>query len=164
MKKSVFPLLALVMTSAAWSQAVPAPKVEGAWVRTSVAGQQATGAFMKITAPETMQLVGVSSPVAGVAQVHEMKMDGDVMTMRAISKLELPAGQTIELKPGGYHLMLLDLKQPLAVGSTVRLTLSFRTTTGTESRMELQVPVAARDPAGSAAAAKHGNKLQGHKH
>ena len=90
-----------------------------------------------------MQLVGVSTPVAGTAEVHEMKMDGDVMRMRAISKLDLPAGQTVELKPGGYHVMLMDLKQPLAPGSTVPLTLALRDAKGVESKLELKVPVAA---------------------
>ena len=135
-----------------YAQAQAVPKVEGAWVRSAVPGQQGTGAFMKITAAQAMQLVGVSTPVAGTAEVHEMKMDGDVMRMRAISKLELPARQTVELKPGGYHVMLMDLKQPLTPGSTVPLTLTLRDAKGIESKLELKVPVAAA-PAGG-----------GHKH
>ena len=67
---------------------------------------------MKITAPEGAKLVGASSPAAGVTEVHEMKMEGDVMKMRAMPFLDLPAGKTVELKPGGYHIMLLDLKAP----------------------------------------------------
>ncbi len=100
------------------SQSQPLPRVEGAWVRSAVPGQHATGAFMKITAPRPMQLVGVATPVAGVAEVHEMKMEGDVMKMRAVPALDLPAGRAVELKPGGYHLMLMELKQPLEAGST----------------------------------------------
>jgi copper(I)-binding protein len=131
--------------------AVPGPKqqlplVEGAWVRPAVAGQQGTGAFMKLTARQATQLVGVSSPVAGTAEVHEMKMEGDIMRMRRIAKLDLPAGQAVELKPGGYHLMLMDLRQPVPAGSTVPLTLLFRDASGAESRLDLKLPVATKAP------------------
>jgi periplasmic copper chaperone A len=131
-----------------YAQALAVPKVEGAWVRSSVPGQQGTGAFMKITAAQPMQLVGVSTPVAGTAEVHEMKMDGDVMRMRAVSKLDLPAGQAVELKPGGYHVMLMDLKQPLVPGSTVPLTLALRDGKGALSKLELKVPVGAAPSGG----------------
>jgi periplasmic copper chaperone A len=94
--------------------------VSNGWVRATVAGQKGSGAFMKITVKEGTRLTSVSSPVAGVAEVHEMKMEGDVMKMRAVPMLDIPAGGTVELKPGGYHLMLMDLKQALPVGSTWR--------------------------------------------
>ena len=119
-------------------------EVKDAWVRTSVQGQKATGAFMKITAKDGTKLVGGSSPVAGVTEIHEMKMEGDVMKMRAVEGgLELPAGKTVELKPGGYHVMLMDLKAALPKDSTVPLTLVFKDAKGVESKMELKVPVAA---------------------
>jgi copper(I)-binding protein len=151
-------------TAASWAQAgSPAaqtlPKVEGAWIRTAVPGQQGTGGFMKLTSPQAMQLVGASSPAAGATEVHEMRMDGDIMRMRAVPKLDLPAGKTIELKPGGYHLMLLDLKQPLVAGADVPLTLVLRDANGRESKLELKVPVAARAP--GATGASH---MNGHKH
>jgi copper(I)-binding protein len=136
-----------VLSTRDYAQAQARPKVEGAWVRSAVPGQQGTGAFMKLTALQAMQLVGVSTPVAGTAEVHEMKMDGDVMRMRAVPKLDLPAGETVELKPGGYHVMLMDLKQPLAPGSTVALTLLLRDAKGAQSKLELKLPVAA-GPAG----------------
>lgn len=134
-----------------------APKVEGAWVRSSVAGQHGTGAFMKITPSQTTQLVGASTPVAGTAEVHEMKMEGDVMKMRAVPHLDLPAGRTTELKPGGYHIMLMDLKKPLAAGTSVPLTLTFRDAQGVQSTLELKLPVAVRAPGGASA-------MDGHKH
>jgi len=133
-------------TAAVAPRAPQLPVVEAAWVRPAVAGQQGTGAFMKLTAPQATQLVGVASPVAGTAEVHEMKMEGDIMRMRRIARLDLPAGQAVELKPGGYHLMLMDLKQPVAAGSTVPLTLLFRDASGVESRLELKVPVAIKSP------------------
>ena len=133
--------------------------VKDAWVRTSVQGQKATGAFMKITAKEGGTLVGVATPVAGVAEVHEMKMDGDVMRMRALPNgLALPAGKTVALTPGGYHVMLMDLKATLPKDSTIPLTLTFKDAKGVESRVELKVPVATTAPgaaAGAPAAHKH---------
>jgi len=133
----------------------PPPFVEGAWVRSAVPGQQGTGAFMKLTAARTTQLVGASTPIAGTAEVHEMKLEGDIMRMRPVAKLELPAGKTVELKPGGYHLMLLDLKAPVPAGSTVPLTLVFRDAGGAESRLELRLPVAVRAPGTAGAASTH---------
>ena len=129
-------------------------QVKDAWVRATVAGQQGTGAFMTVTAKAATRLVAVTTPVAGVAEVHEMKMEGDIMKMRAVPVLDLPAGQTVQLKPGGYHVMLMDLKQPLAYGSTVPLTLVFKDEKGAESRMELKLPVARVAPGASAGAGK----------
>ena len=127
--------------------------VKDAWVRTSVQGQKATGAFMKITAKEGGTLVGVATPVAGVAEVHEMKMDGDVMRMRALPNgLALPAGKTVALTPGGYHVMLMDLKATLPKDSTIPLTLTFKDAKGVQSRLELTLPVATSAPGGAQAA------------
>jgi hypothetical protein len=132
--------LALGITTSAFAQTVT---IKDAWVRASVQGQSATGAFMSITATEATRLVGIASPVAGVAEVHEMKMEGGVMKMRALDGgLEIPAGKTVELKPGGYHLMLMDLKATLPKASTVPLTLVFKDAKGVESRLELKLPVA----------------------
>lgn len=122
-------------------------EVKDAWVRTTVQGQKATGAFMKITSKEGARLVAVSTPVAGVAEVHEMKMEGDVMKMRAVSGgLDLPAGKTVELKPGGYHVMLMDLKTALSKDSSVPLTLVFKSAKGVESKVELKLPVSTTAP------------------
>jgi len=156
-------VLLQVMTAKDFAAAQALPKVEGAWVRSAVAGQSGTGAFMKLTAREPLQLVGASTPVAGVAQVHEMKMEGDVMHMRPLPKLDLPAGQAVELKPGGYHVMLQDLKQPLVAGTTVPLTLVFRDAKGAENKLELSLPVAVTAP-GAAAAMAMPMPMDGHKH
>ena len=121
-------------------------QVQAAWVRAAVQGQMGTGAFMKLTARQARQLVGVSTPAAGVSEVHEMKMNGDVMTMRPVPALDLPAGRTVELKPGGFHLMLMDLKKPLPAGSSVELTLLFKNAQGVEHRQTFAVPVAATAP------------------
>ena len=126
--------------------------VRDAWVRTTVQGQKGTGAFMKLTAPRGLQLVGISTPIAGIAEVHEMKMEGDVMRMRAVPALDLPAGTTVELKPGGYHLMLMDLKAALPKGSTVPLTLLFKDAQGVQSQQQLKLPVATSAPGGGSSA------------
>jgi len=145
MKLKTLAALMALSCSALYAQTV---EVKDAWVRSTVQGQKATGAFMKITAKEDTQLVAVSSPVAGIAEVHEMKMENDVMKMRALPALDLPAGKTVELKSGGNHVMLMDLKQPLPKDSTVPLTLRFKDAKGVESRVELKVPVATTAPAG----------------
>ena len=103
---------------------------------------------MVLTAKEGTRLVGVASPVAGVAEVHEMAMEGDVMKMRAIAGLDLPAGKAVELKPGGYHVMLMDLKMPLQKDTTIPLTLTFKNAKGAETKSELKVPVSMAAPGG----------------
>ena len=126
--------------------------VKDAWARATVPGQKATGAFMKITAKDGSKLVAVSSPVAGVSEVHEMKMEGDVMKMRAVTGgLDLPAGKAVELKPGGYHVMLMDLKSTLQKDTTIALTLVFKDAKGVETKAEIQVPVSMVAPGAKAA-------------
>ena len=142
------PMLALLLATTAHAQNL---NVQNAWVRATVQGQKATGAFMQITAPAASTLVSVSTPVAGVAEVHEMKMDGDVMRMRPLTKgLELPAGKAVQLKPGGYHLMLMDLKLPLQKDTTIPITLTLRDSKGVQSTQDLRVPVLSAAPAGQA--------------
>ena len=143
MKLKVLTASLLLACSTLYAQTV---EVKDAWVRSTVPGQKGTGAFMSIMAKDGAKLVGVSSPVAGVVQVHEMKMEGDIMKMRAVPVLDLPAGQTVQLKPGGYHVMLMDLKQPLPKDSKVPLTLRLQDAKGLESRLELTLPVSTQAP------------------
>jgi copper(I)-binding protein len=93
------------------------------WVRATVPQQKVTGAFMNIRSTQEARLVDVGSPLAGRTEIHEMAMQGDTMKMRAISALPLPAGASVELKPGGYHVMLFDLVAQAKEGDTVRLSL-----------------------------------------
>lgn len=130
--------------------------VQGAWVRATVPGQSGTGGFMSLRSPSAaLQLVGFSTPVAGTAELHEMAMDGNVMRMRPVDGLDLPAGQTVELKPGGHHLMLMALKRPLTAGSTVPLVLRFKTPDGKLLEQKVAVPVRSAAPAGAPAAKAH---------
>jgi copper(I)-binding protein len=111
------------------------------WVRATVAAQKATGAFMTLTSAQPVKLVGVSSPAAGAVEVHEMKMVDDMMKMRQMQTLDLPAGQPVKLAPGGYHLMLLELKQPLKDGDKVPLTLEFEDAKKVRSKVVVDAPV-----------------------
>jgi len=97
------------------------------WVRATVSEQKVTGAFMKITSPVDAKLVDVRTALAGRTEIHEMAMIGDTMKMRQIPSLPLPAGATVELKPGGFHVMLFDLTVQAKEGDTVPLTLVIET-------------------------------------
>ncbi len=130
-------LLASLAAAAAPAQTT----VTEAWVRGTVGQQQATGAFMRITSAQGGKLVSVSTPVAGMAEIHEMKMDGNTMQMRQVPALDLPAGKMVELKPGGYHLMLMDLKMPMKPGALVPLTLEVVGKDGKIEILHLKVPV-----------------------
>jgi len=132
--------------------------VKDAWVRATVPQQQATGAFMQLSAAKDSKLVSASSPLTPVVEVHEMAMQDNVMRMRQIPAVELPAGKAVDLKPGGYHVMLLDLKQQVKEGDTVPITLVFEGKDGKRESMEIKAPVRALNAAAKPAA--HGD----HKH
>lgn len=123
--------------------------VKDAWVRGTVQGQGATGAFMQLTSPTDTVLVGAASPVAKIVEIHEMKLEGGVMKMNAVKALALPAGKAVELKPGGYHVMLMALKEPLREGDKVPLTLTFEDKAGKKQSVEVNATVQAlASPAG----------------
>ena len=138
--------------------------VKEAWVRATVPQQKATGAFMQITAPADSKLVEVKSPVAGMVEIHEMKMENNVMKMRAVTGVDLPAGKAVDLKPGGYHVMLMDLKGQVKEGDTVPLTLVFE---GKDKKREtVEVKAAAKSLTGAApkGAMKSGEMKGEHRH
>jgi copper(I)-binding protein len=148
-------LVAAVSVVPAWAQVT----VSAPWVRGTVQGQKATGAFMQLKSADGAALVAAESPVAGIVEIHEMKMENNVMRMRAIPKLELPAGQAVDLKPGGYHVMLMDLKQPLKQGDSVPIKLKFQGKDGKPQEIEIKAEV--RDlTASPPAAPKHGAMKQ----
>ena len=103
-------------------------EISGAFARATLPNQPAGGGYMTITntGAEDDRLIAVATDVAGMAEIHEMKMDGDVMRMREVSGgLAIPAGETVVLEPGGFHLMLMALNQPLIEGETFAVTLTF---------------------------------------
>ena len=115
-------LLALALLAAA-AAAHGQVEARSAWVRGTAPGQTTAGAYMELTSDRRASLLGAESPAAGSAEIHEMKMEGNVMRMRAVSRLELPPGKTVELRPGGHHMMLVDLKRPLKKGDLVPIRL-----------------------------------------
>lgn len=117
--------------------------VADAWVRATVAAQRATGAFLKLTVQGAdATLIAVTSPVAGVTQIHEMAMSEGVMRMREVTGgVPLKAGQIFELKPGGYHIMMMDLKQPVKAGDRVLLSLTFKQANGQQTTTQVDAEV-----------------------
>jgi hypothetical protein len=132
--------------SIAWAQV----SISSPWARSTVPGQMGTGAFMTIVSKEGARLLGAASPVAGVVELHEMAMDNNVMKMRAIPGLELPAGREVQLKPGGYHVMLLDLKRPLKAGEKVQIELRLETRDGKRVTQPVEVEVRSGPPGADA--------------
>jgi copper(I)-binding protein len=148
--------LALALGASASLPVLAQVTVKDAWVRATVPQQKATGAFMQLTAAQDSKLISVSSSAVPIVEVHEMTMDGGVMKMRAIPSLALPAGKAVALRPGGYHVMLMDLKQAMKAGDVVPLTLVVENATGKRETVEVKAEVRA---AGAAAA-----KADEHKH
>lgn len=148
-------LAAAVVLAAAPVLAAAQLTVADPWVRATVPQQQASGAFMMLTAPQGARLVEARSPVASVVEIHEMKREGDVMKMRAIPSLELPAGRAVKLEPGGFHVMLMGLKQTLNAGDTVPLTLVIETADRQRQTVEVKAPVRPLAQGSGAGAHKH---------
>lgn len=120
-----------LMGSALHAQTAPGPdlRVETPWLRATPNGASVAAGYLRVTnaggAPD--RLVGARVPFAGRVEVHEMAMQDGVMKMRALPNgLDVAPGATVELKPGGYHLMFLDLKNGLKEGQSVPATLLFQ--------------------------------------
>lgn len=125
--------------------AAPSVKVADAWVRATAPGQKTASAYLELTSDRDAALVAAGSPAARSVELHSMSMHDGVMRMRAMPRIELPAGKTVKLAPGELHIMLVDLRQPLKAGDTVTLHLSVREN-GTAKGMsvttlEIQAPV-----------------------
>jgi len=141
---------AMLLASDAWSQVM----VTAPWAWVTAPGQNAGAAYMLIKSDQKAILLGADSPAAKATGIHESKMDGDIMRMRAIPKLELPAGKIVALRPGGYHLMLTGLKQPLNKGDVVQIQLRIEASDKSVKIVEVRADV--RDAPPAAPAAKGG--------
>lgn len=153
----------LTLSPAVLAAETPKPKIVAPWARATPAGAKVGAAYVTIQgAPGAADaLVSVSSPSAGRAELHTHIMNGAIMEMRRVDRIAVPAGGRAELKPGGDHLMLMDLKAPLVAGSRIKLQLSFEKA----GRMEVDVPVVAigaQPPQGAASPAAGGNNHHHH--
>jgi copper(I)-binding protein len=117
--------------------------VSEAWIRATVPNQQATGAFMDLVSKGSCKLVSASSPLTKTVEIHEMKMEGDVMKMREVKAIDLPDGKGVRLAPGGHHVMLLDLKDELKVGQKITLVLTFEMPDGKKETQNVEAEVRA---------------------
>jgi copper(I)-binding protein len=145
-------MLALLSAATASAQVV----VSDAWVRGTVPGQDSTGAYMRLAAATDSALVAVNTPVAKVAEIHEMQLQGGVMRMHGIPQIPLPAGKMVELQPGGYHVMLMKLARPLKDGDTVPLKLTVQDAAGSRTTIEINATVRPLTASG-ASPKKHGH-------
>ncbi|MDP1645502.1 MAG: copper chaperone PCu(A)C [Thiobacillus sp.] len=136
---------ASLATQAAWAANI---SVSDAWARATMPGQQVSGAYMQLQADADARLVSVSSPVVPRVEMHEMKMDGDVMRMREVKAIDLPKGKTVSLEPGGFHIMLMNLPKPIAAGDVIPLIL---TVESGGKQQTVEVKAEARSPMGSGA-------------
>ena len=148
-------IVAIAMLAAAAQAQVT---VKDAWVRATVPQQKATGAFMQLQSAKGSRLVSASSPLTPNVEVHEMAMQDNVMRMRQVPAIELPAGKTVDLKPGGYHIMFMNLTQPVKEGDTVPLTLVFEGKDGQRETQEVKAQVRALNSTVQPAA--HGDHRQ----
>lgn len=158
MKRVVFAALLtglLGVNATAWAEV----KAEEPWMRATVGSQTAAGAFMRLHATEKARLVEARSPAAKIVEIHEMKMEDNIMKMRALPDFTLKAGETAELKPGGLHVMLTELAQPLKEGDKVPVTLVFETADKKRQALDITIPVKAlTSKAGHAGHAEHAHQ------
>ena len=138
MTRSLFALLAAGLFS---TGALAQVTVVDPWVRATVPNQKASGAFMQVRASQAARLVGISTPVAGRAELHKMAMENNTMRMRQVDAIDLPAGKAVNLASGGYHVMLFDLKRQLKEGERVPLTLVVQDATKKSSSVTVEAQV-----------------------
>ena len=138
-------VLSVCLTTSVYAQSV---EVKEAWVRGTVQGQSATGAFMELTSKNNARLISASSPAAKTVEVHNMKVEGGVMKMFPVDGLDLPAGKTVKLAPGGYHVMLMGLNAPLQAGRSIPVKLTFELADKKRETIDLNIEV--RDIKGGA--------------
>lgn len=157
----VLPAILLFASSLAFAQVT----IVNPWVRGTIGGMRATGAFMQITSRTDVKLVGAASPVARVVEVHEMAVVDNVMRMRAVESLAVPAGKPVMLEPGGYHVMLIGLEKPITAGTSVPITLTFEGRDGKRQQVQVKAEVRPLNaPATEGAGAKAAAPAAHHMH
>lgn len=127
-------MVALMATSSAFAEVT----VSDVWVRTTAPGQQVAGAYLKVISSEDAKITGGASPVSEALELHEMSMQGDVMRMRRLESIELPAGKQVALMPGGLHIMLMGIKSQIKDGDTVPIELIITGKDGKQKAIQLK--------------------------
>ncbi len=145
--------IALAVGLALSAEAHAQVTIQKPWVRSTVPGQKVAGGFMTIASPSAVSLVGGSSPAARALEIHQTVMEGDVMRMIPVPRLEIPGGKPVELKPGSYHVMLIDIAKPLARGESVPIKLTFEQLGKAPETVEIKAEV--RDVMGGGHRAAH---------
>ena len=155
---------ALIVTSAfAAEYKAGSIQIKDPWARATPKGSEVAGGYMTLTntGNEPDRLIGGSNAVAGKFEIHEMSMDGGVMKMRMQPKgIEIKPGQTVEFKPGSYHLMFVGLKEPFEKGKRVKGTLQFEKAGTVE--IEYAVEAIGSSPAMDHGKMDHGGTHKGH--
>jgi len=146
-RAALLAMLTMLSTAAGAASASSSDvQVTQAWIRPTVKGQMGTGGFMTLTSTKGAKLLGFSTPLAQSSQLHEMSMQADVMQMREVSELVLPAGKAVSLKPGGHHLMIMGLKKILRTGDQVPLQIKVQEADGRTVQLAVKVPVRSGPP------------------
>jgi copper(I)-binding protein len=148
-------LAALIASIALAANAFAQTTVTAPWVRATVPQQSASGAFMQVRSADSARLVAVTSPVATSVQLHKMEMNGQMMKMREVDGIDLPAGETVNLASGGYHVMLFGLKRQLKEGDAVPLSLVVERDKGKRETIAVNAPVKPLTYAGASAPMHH---------
>jgi len=133
--------LSSLLNLAGCSAADTSVKISDAWVRASAPGQEVGAAYLNLQSGIDTVLTKVESPVAGSVEIHSMTMDNGVMKMRMLENLPLTAGKLIKLEPGGFHLMLFDLKKPLKAEEKISFVLYFKDSSGKTNNIKIEMPV-----------------------
>ncbi|GGY86616.1 copper chaperone PCu(A)C [Pseudoduganella plicata] len=141
MKRIIEIAIAAAVAAALSLPAVAQVTVKDPWARATVPAAKSSGAFMQVQSKTDARLVGVSSPAAGVAELHRMSMQDNRMTMAPVEAIDLPAGKTVALASGGYHIMLMGLTRQLKEGETIPVTLVVEGKDRKREKVEVQVPV-----------------------
>ena len=115
--------------------------ISDAWVRANVPGQSVGAAYMTLNSPQNSTLIYIETPAAGIVEIHSMSMTNNVMKMRKLEELPLKAGKVEKLAPGGFHLMLFDLKKSLKAGDKADFTLCFKDKAGNITHQNVTLPI-----------------------
>lgn len=134
-------LVALMLSFQAQAEVQAQVKISDSWVRANAPGQSVGAAYMTLTSPQDSTLVYVESPAAGLVEIHSMSMTNNVMKMRKLEELPLKAGKAEKLAPGGFHLMLFDLKKPLKAGDKANFKLCFKHKSGNITHQNVSLPI-----------------------